>query len=208
MTFFGLGNPGERYQDTRHNVGFMVADELKRRLRARYRHVPGRYVARAEFAGHAVRLVKPLEYMNESGVPVKEQLASEPDDFLVVCDDLALPFGKLRLRPKGSDGGHNGLASIIFHLQTASFPRLRIGIGAVPDGGAGTDYVLDRFSKTEQEQLPQVISTAADACLAVVTQGLQKAMNRYNPETESPIASRQSPIAARLEIGNRKSEMS
>jgi peptidyl-tRNA hydrolase, PTH1 family len=208
MTFFGLGNPGERYAETRHNVGFMVADELRRRLHLRYRHLPGRHVARAEFAGTIVRLVKPLLYMNESGVPVKEQLAAESDDFMVICDDLALPFGKLRLRPKGSDGGHNGLASIVYHLATTGFPRLRIGIGEVPEGDAGTDYVLARFSQAEQEQLPGVIGTAADACLAVVTQGLQKAMNRFNPESESPIANPQSPIAPKSEIGDSRLEMS
>ncbi len=201
MTFFGLGNPGDRYADTRHNVGFMVVDELRRRLKTRYRHLPGRYVARREFGGGVVRLVKPLLYMNESGVPVKEQLAAEADDFLVICDDLALPFGRLRLKPKGSDGGHNGLASIIFHLATTAFPRLRVGIGGVPAGADGVDYVLTRFSETEQQLLPEVVGTAADACLAVVTQGLEKAMNRYNPEPESLTADRSGPIE------NRRSEM-
>jgi len=186
MTFFGLGNPGDRYAETRHNVGFMVMDELRRRLKTRFRHLPGRSVAQRDMHGKAVRLVKPLLYMNESGVPVKEQLAFQPDDFLVVCDDLALPFGRLRLRPRGSDGGHNGLASIICHVETTAFPRLRIGIGAVPEGTEGTDYVLAPFPKEERERLPEVVGNAADACLAVVTRGLQAAMNQFNPSPDDP----------------------
>jgi PTH1 family peptidyl-tRNA hydrolase len=181
MTVFGLGNPTDRYADTRHNVGFMVVDRLARQRRVKFRHVPGRFVARTEFAGKPLCLVKPLLYMNESGVPVREHLAEEPDDFLVVCDDLALPFGRLRLRAQGSDGGHNGLGSIVYHLETELFARLRIGIDPTPEGMDGVDYVLEPFSEEQRDQLPQLLDRAAEACLAVASDGIVAAMNRFNP---------------------------
>ena len=185
MTIFGLGNPGERYARTRHNVGFMVLDTLARRLHTRFRHSPGRYLARKEHAGHPLVLVKPLLFMNESGVVVKEQLEREPDEFLVVCDDLALPFGRLRLRPKGSDGGHKGLGSIIYHLGRTSFARLRIGIDAPGPGEDGIDYVLEKFPEEQAERLPEVLDRAADACLTMLTAGLELAMNRFNPQPDA-----------------------
>ena len=185
MTVFGLGNPTERYARTRHNVGFMVVDELARRHRVKFARVPGRFVGRTRMAGGRLVLVKPLLYMNESGVPVKEQLAAEPDDFLVVCDDLALPFGRLRLKPAGSDGGHNGLGSIVYHLATEQFARLRIGIDPAPPGTDGADYVLAPFSPGEEARLPGVVAHAADACDMVAARGLDAAMNEYNrPEPE------------------------
>lgn len=184
MTIFGLGNPTERYARTRHNVGFMVVDTLARRLHTRFRHLAGRHVARKEHAGRDLVLVKPLLYMNESGVVVKSQLEAEPDDFLVVCDDLALPFGRLRLRPKGSDGGHNGLGSIIYRLGRTDFPRLRVGIDEPGPGEDGIDYVLEPFPPEQAGKLPEVLDRAADACLALVTGGIELAMNRYNPDPQ------------------------
>jgi PTH1 family peptidyl-tRNA hydrolase len=184
VTIFGLGNPTERYAKTRHNVGFMVLDTLARRLHVRFRHLPERYVARKEYAGHGLVLVKPLLYMNESGVVAKGQLEREPDEFLVVCDDMALPFGRLRLRPKGSAGGHKGLESIIYHLGRNDFPRLRVGIDAPGPGQDGVDYVLEPFPKEQAELLPEVLDLAADACLAAVTRGIERAMNRFNPAPE------------------------
>ncbi|MFO7639210.1 MAG: aminoacyl-tRNA hydrolase [bacterium] len=183
MTLFGLGNPGDRYAATRHNVGFMVLDELARRLRARFRVAPDRAVARARWRGQDLVLVKPLRYMNESGLPVAEQLREEPGEFLVVCDDFALPFGRLRLRPQGSEGGHNGLASIIYRLGTNRFPRLRVGIGTPPREQDWAEYVLEPFSPDESARLAELVGRAADACLAVVDEGLAKAMNRHNLPT-------------------------
>lgn len=181
MTFFGLGNPTEKYAETRHNVGFMVLNELARRVRARFRHLPGCYVARTQHAGEPLTLVKPLLYMNDSGVMVREHLSRYPDKFLVICDDLALPFGRLRLRSRGSDGGHKGLASIIYHLGTTGFPRLRIGIGSPGPDEEDVDYVLGCFTVEERKQLPEVISRASDCCFTVVSHGLEAAMNRFNP---------------------------
>jgi PTH1 family peptidyl-tRNA hydrolase len=182
VTVFGLGNPTRRYAATRHNVGFMVLDMLASRLKCRFRGLPGRDIARKQFAGQDLILVKPLLYMNESGVAVQRQLERRPDDLLVVCDDLALPFGRLRLRPKGSDGGHKGLASIILHLGRGDFPRLRVGIDAPEPGKDAVQYVLEPFSEDQAGLLPEVLARAADACLTVVTQGIQSAMNRFNPD--------------------------
>ena len=187
MTIFGLGNPGPRYALTRHNAGFMVVDCVAARLGFRFRTFPDREVARRQFSGDELVLVKPLLYMNESGVVVRKQLERKPDDMLVVCDDMALPFGRLRLRPSGSDGGHNGLGSIIAHLGRGDFPRLRIGIDAPERSSDGIDYVLERFPREQEELLPEVLERSADACIAVATQGLERAMNRFNP-MPAPVA--------------------
>ncbi|MEO0073257.1 MAG: aminoacyl-tRNA hydrolase [candidate division WOR-3 bacterium] len=182
MTIFGLGNPTRRYALTRHNAGFMVTDELARRLDARFRPLPWRLVATTKYVGVPLHLVKPTTYMNESGIAVKEQLLSNPDEFMVVIDDIALPFGRIRLRPAGSDGGHKGLASVIYHLGRDDFPRLRIGIGSPPPGCESTQYVLEPFTSSEMSSLPEIIARAADACLVAVSEGLSMAMNRFNPE--------------------------
>ena len=181
MTIFGLGNPGPRYALTRHNAGFMVVDTLAARLGFRFRLFPDREVAGRQFAGDQLVLVKPLLYMNESGVVVRKQLERKPGDMLVVCDDMALPFGRLRLRTSGSDGGHKGLRSIISHLGRSDFPRLRIGIDAPTRSSDGIDYVLEPFPREQETLLPEVLDRAADACIAVVTQGLERAMSRFNP---------------------------
>ncbi len=186
MTVFGLGNPGEEYAQTRHNVGFMVLDTLARRLHGRFRSAGGRMVCRREFAGRPLVLVKPMLWMNESGVAVREHLEREPDSFLVVYDDIALPFGRLRIRPRGSDGGHKGIGSIIYRLGTDSFPRLRVGVDAPPPGEDAVGWVLGRFSADEQAALPELLDRAADACITVVTQGIAAAMNRYNPAPAAP----------------------
>lgn len=179
MTIFGLGNPGPRYANTRHNAGFLVVDVIAQRLSIRFHHLPGRLAGHAVVDGQPLTLVKPLLFMNNSGVVVREHLTRHPDDFLVVVDDIALPFGSLRLRPRGSDGGHRGLASIIDHLQTENFPRLRIGIGS-PGGTDTAEYVLSPWSPEEIKQLPEILNRAADACLFVLRHGLELAMNRFN----------------------------
>jgi len=181
VTIFGLGNPGRRYAATRHNVGFMVVDGLAARLGFRFRVFADREVARRQFAGDELMLVKPLLFMNESGIVVRKQLERKPDDVLVVCDDMALPFGRLRLRPAGSDGGHKGLGSIISHLGRSGFPRLRVGIDAPARSSDGVDYVLEPFPKEQAALLPEVLERAADACIATATQGLERAMSRFNP---------------------------
>jgi PTH1 family peptidyl-tRNA hydrolase len=185
VTIFGLGNPTRRYAATRHNAGFMVLDVLASRLGCRFRLFPDREVTRRQFAGGDLLLVKPLLYMNESGVVVRKQLERKPDELLVICDDMALPFGRLRLRPQGSDGGHKGLGSIISHLGRNDFPRLRVGIDAPARSSEGIDYVLEPFPKEQAALLPEVLERAADACITVVTQGIERAMNRFNPPKDA-----------------------
>ncbi|NMB35385.1 MAG: aminoacyl-tRNA hydrolase [Firmicutes bacterium] len=182
--FVGLGNPGLKYALTRHNTGFWVIDEMAARGKVNLREIAGRScLARAKFAGREVILAKPLTFMNRSGLAARALLrhfALKPEDLLVIYDDLDLPLGRLRLRPKGGSGGHRGLASIINFLQTADFPRLRLGIGRPEVTGNGADYVLSTFTPKEEEQILKTVQTAADALETFLAQGLQEAMNRYN----------------------------
>jgi PTH1 family peptidyl-tRNA hydrolase len=180
MIFFGLGNPGREYARTRHNLGFMVLDALARTFGVRFRKRRAWHEAKVAIGDVTVALVKPARFMNLSGEVVKDYLSLHPDEFLVVCDDLALPFGRLRIRTRGSDGGHNGLANIIYHLGAAGFPRLRMGISGVPEGMDGADYVLSEFIEEERRHLPEVIEAAKDALVMVVEQGISTAMNHYN----------------------------
>lgn len=178
----GLGNPGRNYANTRHNLGFMVVDELARRAgdatsRKRFRSevIDGRLPE-----GRAI-LIKPQTYMNESGHAVREALnwyRVDPEDMLVVVDDLALPFGQLRIRKSGSAGGHNGLRSIIAQVGTQEFPRLRVGIGRGPHKGKA--HVLSNFAPSEREHLPKVIDAAADAVELWMREGAIAAMNDVN----------------------------
>lgn len=187
----GLGNPGRRYARTRHNLGFLVVDELAARAGATFRNEADTYeLAAADIAGVAVLLVKPNTYVNRSGTAARALLARhrlEPAQLLAVVDDVHLPFGRLRLRPSGSAGGHNGLLSIEAALGTREFPRLRIGVGA-PEGGEDlADHVLASFTADEKRALPDCIERAADAVEWVLELGLEKARPRINardPEVE------------------------
>ena len=177
-----LGNPGKEYETTRHNVGFMAADELARREgvkinKLRYRALTGE----VRLGGQRVLVLKPQTYMNLSGEAVK--LAGgfykiPPDHVLVISDDVALPLGKLRIRAGGSAGGHNGLKNIIAHLGTDQFPRIRVGVGA-PEHDM-IDWVSGHFSQDERRQADEAVSRAADAALCVIEKGVQEAQNRYN----------------------------
>jgi peptidyl-tRNA hydrolase, PTH1 family len=179
----GLGNPGDRYAKTRHNIGWMVVDRLadvagwagKGRTRDASAIVTGR------FRGLDLTLAKPLTYMNDSGIAVRKLLAREHvplPDLLVVADDFALPFGKLRFREGGGPGGHNGLRSIIGELGTEKFSRLRVGIGE-PDRTA-TDHVLSTFAPAERQRLDELLDATADAVEAWAREGTSKAANRFN----------------------------
>ena len=178
----GLGNPGGRYDNTRHNVGFMVV----RAIATRFHLHPRRSRHRAEIAtgtvgGVPVLLALPITYMNESGNAVRRllQYYRVPlSQLLVVCDDLDLPFGTLRLRPGGSSGGHNGLKSIIQALGSDQFARLRVGVGRPEASAVG--HVLGPFSRDEAALLPALVNTAADATLAWLEGDVTTAMNRFN----------------------------
>lgn len=180
----GLGNPGERYRRTRHNVGFMVVDALAARWGAGKGRVEEEaWTADAQPGPEALRLVKPLTFMNRSGVAV-ERLAARygmaPGDLLVVVDDLALELGSLRIRERGSHGGHNGLRSLIEVLGTDDFPRVRVGIRReeLPDDLAG--YVLSDFPQEDVLVVQESVGRAAEAVECVIREGAPAAMSRYN----------------------------
>lgn len=184
MIVFGLGNPGDEYLFTRHNLGFMVADALVLELGWRFRPQGQALIAEGRYHLQELRVVKPLSYMNRSGAVVKEVLDRRADRFLVVADDVDLGFSRLRLRLKGGSSGHNGLASIQDYLGTEEFPRLRIGIGPRPEGTELSCYVLSSFSPAELKELPSIIDRAREAVLLAVTQGIDIAMSHINVSGE------------------------
>jgi len=179
----GLGNPGPKYHGTRHNVGFELVDRLMAGggVGTFSRKFEG-LIAEVEIDYHRVLLLKPETYMNLSGRSVGQAVRFhklEPSDLLVVCDDLNLPVGKLRIRPGGSDGGQKGLRDIAAHLGTDQFPRLRIGIGE-PAPGQAVDYVLSRFRGSERAVMDDALILASQAVAVWTTQGAPAAMNRFN----------------------------
>ncbi len=179
----GLGNPGSRYEGTRHNVGWMVLDRLADRagIGGRTKARDAAATVRGRYEELDLLLVKPMTYMNLSGEAVRKVLARERvplDETLVVVDDIALPLGRLRLRDEGSAGGHNGLRSIIAEMGTQRFARLRVGIGA-PERGM-VDHVLGRFQPDEEERLRRVLDAATDAVLDWARHGSGRAANRWN----------------------------
>jgi peptidyl-tRNA hydrolase, PTH1 family len=176
----GLGNPGPEYNGTRHNVGFAVVDLLASQWGLAWQHSKSWHALWAK--GENAILVKPTSYMNRSGEPlaaVAHFYKVEPSEILVVLDDLALELGRLRLRPDGGTGGHNGLESIIVRFGTEEIPRLRVGIGAAPREGA-VDYVLGRFFEEERSLVEKTIARAADAVKCAIDNGLLSAMNQFN----------------------------
>jgi len=185
----GLGNPGDQYARTRHNIGWMVLDRMADRAgwsgRGRTRDAAA--VVQGRFHALDLVLVKPLTYMNLSGTAVRKVLARERaplTDLLVVTDDFALPFGKMRFRESGSAGGHNGLTSIIEEMGTEKFNRLRVGIGDPVHGAV--DHVLGRFDVSERARLDELLDAAVDAVEAWARDGVSKAANRYNAFTLRP----------------------
>ena len=186
MLIVGLGNPGERYEWTRHNLGFMLVDLLARQSNALVKRAECRaLVGRAEVEGRAVELVKPQTYMNLSGESVaclaKKRAGFEPAvDLLVISDDIALPFGSIRLRPRGSSGGQKGLKNIIDVLGTDEFMRLRIGIRPEHPVGDTARFVLENFPKAQRAELETILDRSADALRAVLRDGIEKAMAQYN----------------------------
>jgi len=182
----GLGNPGPRYRDTYHNVGFEVVDELARRHGADFGNAPAdALLARPRRLADDVLLAKPLTFMNLSGRAVgalARYYRVDAGDVLVVVDDVNLPAGRLRLRGQGSAGGHNGLASIIEGLGTDAFPRLRVGVGRGDPRRELADHVLGRIPPEERQVLREAVDRAADAVETFLARGLEAAMNEYNKE--------------------------
>ncbi|MBD1383172.1 aminoacyl-tRNA hydrolase [Metabacillus arenae] len=180
----GLGNPGRQYEETRHNVGFMVIDELSKRLaipleKSKFNGIYGI----GHISGEKVMLVKPLTYMNLSGEcvrPLMDYYEVDHDELVVIYDDLDLAAGKVRLRTKGSAGGHNGIKSLIQHFGTQSFNRVRIGISRPENGMKVTDYVLGKFLPEEGNLITEAIQHSADACEKWMTTPYLQVMNEFN----------------------------
>ena len=183
----GLGNPGRKYAPTRHNVGFAVLDELARRAGAEFRKplLAKASTTRAQLGGHEVLLAKPETFMNLSGAavaPLARKRGLAPQDVVVVVDDAELALGRLRIRARGSAGGHNGLKSIAQSLGSEEFIRVRVGIGRRGAAQDLADHVLGQFTAEERAALAPVISLAAEAVECIVAAGTEQAMNRYNGE--------------------------
>jgi PTH1 family peptidyl-tRNA hydrolase len=181
---FGLGNPGSRYAATRHNLGWRWIDRLAERFRVRLSAGRADYFyARTNLGQHRVHLIKPTTWMNLSGRAVRQYLAIErPAAPRIVAglDDVALPLGRLRVRPRGSAGGHNGLASIIEHLGTEDFPRVRMGVGPGPAGADLADFVLEEFTREERDPVEALLDRAAEAAGCLIEEGPEAAMGRFN----------------------------
>lgn len=184
----GLGNPGREYRDSRHNAGFMLIDRLTVRLNARGMKLQSKaLVTTAAHEDRKLILAKPQTYMNLSGQSVQGLIHFYKlplTNVLIAHDDLDIPFGTIRIRPKGGPGGQGGMASTITQLGTKDFPRLRIGIGRPPGKMDPAAYVLQGFSREEMKSLSEIIDRAADAALEFVVNGLDKAMNKYNGSIE------------------------
>ncbi|MEN3042505.1 MAG: aminoacyl-tRNA hydrolase [Fervidobacterium sp.] len=172
MILIGLGNPGEKYENTRHNVGFMVLDKISKN----WKKGPNYLYSDVQICGEKVKLIKPMTYMNLSGEVFKYL---PHDGIIVVYDDLDIPLGKIRIRKEGSAGGHNGIKSIISYIGK-DFPRIRVGIGPKPDNIDAADFVLSAFSKEEFIVLNDVVKLCIEAIEFILKEGIDKAMSKYN----------------------------
>jgi len=185
----GLGNPGRKYESTRHNVGFIVAEKVAVLTSAGSAKIKFEgELAESSIGGEKVVILCPQTYMNASGQSVRKAFdfyKLELSEILVLCDDLNLASGRLRIRSSGSAGGQNGIKDIIRHLGSESFPRLRVGIGRPPEGWTVTDYVLGKFSKSEQEQFESATTRAAHAAISFVKDGIGQAMSAYNVDPDA-----------------------
>ncbi|HVW09939.1 MAG TPA: aminoacyl-tRNA hydrolase [Bryobacteraceae bacterium] len=182
----GLGNPGEQYAATPHNLGFLVVDALAARHSIRLSRVECQAViGQGTIEGKTVVLAKPQTFMNLSGVSVKPLMQKngvEPKDLILVYDELALPWGSLRIRPDGSSAGHNGVQNVIDVLGRQDFPRVRLGVhpGYQLSAGRGADYLLSRFSRQQNETLEEFVGLAADATESIIAEGVSLSMTRFN----------------------------
>ena len=179
----GLGNPGAEYKYTRHNIGFLTAERLAEKFKTEFKTERYGDVAIGRYRGKRFTIVKPNTYMNLSGKAVRYWLEKEKisiENLMVITDDVNLDFGIIRIRPKGSDGGHNGLKSIQELLNTNQYSRLRFGIGKDYPRGAQADYVLGKWTEEQMKALPKIIDKASDALITFAQEGLQRTMNKFN----------------------------
>ena len=183
----GLGNIGAEYADTRHNVGFMVLDAWAASADATFQTARYGDIAKVSFKGRRITLLKPSTYMNLSGNAVRywmNELGIPMENLIVICDDLNLPFGTLRMRKKGSDGGHNGLKNIQELLETTEYPRIRIGIGNNFKKGGQVDFVIGPMSQEEREARPEICNKVIEGIKAFTTIGPDRAMNSFNTQVK------------------------
>ncbi len=181
----GLGNPGKNYVNTRHNMGFEIIDTIASKFNIKMNKEKfNALIGEGNISGEKVLLVKPQTFMNLSGESIREFLnwyKISSENLIVIYDDISMPVGKLRLRPKGSAGGHNGIKSIIYQTGSDVFPRIKVGIGAPQNKDYDlADYVLGKFSKQEIDVLIPVAVKAADAVEAIISKGIEKAMSEFN----------------------------
>lgn len=180
----GLGNPTTKYQATRHNIGWDAITRISDDYNIPLDHKAHKALCGKGFIeGEKVILAQPLTYMNLSGESVRELVdyyKVDPEDIIVIYDDISLDIGQLRIRKKGSAGGHNGIKSIISHLGTEEFPRIKIGVGEKPKDWDLADYVLSRFAEEDQSTIREALKDASDACRIMLTTGIDTAMNQYN----------------------------
>ena len=182
ISFVGLGNPGDKYQNTKHNAGFWVLDELSRRWKTDFKPGNGEYFF-VENKTQNILLIKPSTGMNSSGIAVKDIIKKwkiNLSDLHIIFDDVDLPLGKIRLRPKGGDGCHRGMESVIYHLGNNQFPRIRFGIATNDRLRPAEKYVLKSFNKKDQLLANEMIVKAADAAESIIFNGMAKTMNQYN----------------------------
>jgi PTH1 family peptidyl-tRNA hydrolase len=179
----GLGNPGKRYENTRHNLGFITIDAIARENGIHVNKIKHKaLVGEGIISGQRVLLVKPQTYMNLSGESIREVIEyykTEPENLLVIYDDIDIPLGQIRVRKKGSAGTHNGMRSIIYQIQTDLFPRIRIGIGGERKRGL-INYVIGGFKKEEKETIEDAVIRAAKAAVSILEKGIEKTMSEYN----------------------------
>lgn len=179
----GLGNIGADYELTRHNIGFLTLDRLADKMQSNFTQSRHAFKTEVKHKGRTFHLIKPTTYMNLSGKAVSywlQELKVPVENLLVIVDDIAIPYGKLRMRAKGSSAGHNGLGNIEATLGNSQYPRLRFGIGDDFPRGGQVDYVLSRFSQEEFDQLPQLMDKAIEMIFAFGTIGIAKTMSQYN----------------------------
>jgi PTH1 family peptidyl-tRNA hydrolase len=178
----GLGNPGKKYYRARHNIGFMVIEEIARRYAINFKGKANYRMGRGFIDGEEILLIEPLLFMNRSGIAVKDILSKFEiplERLIIIHDDLDMEKGKVRIRRKGSSGGHKGIESIIQSVSSKDFVRLKIGIGR-DEGVAPEDYVLSRFRRSEISLIKKTIEKASEAVTSILTEGIEKAMNRFN----------------------------
>lgn len=183
----GLGNPGKKYENTRHNLGFIVLDQLAKELgvkidKSKFKSL----ICETKIGDEKVILVKPQTFMNNSGEALREIVnfyKIDPENLMVIYDDVDIPLGRIRIRQGGSAGSHNGMRSILYHLEFENFPRIRVGIGK-DDRGELMDYVLSGFKKDEVEPLEKACLRARDAAISYVKEGIDMSMNRFNKQDE------------------------